>query len=126
MAKTKPIGVRFDDDIIPMLEADGVAKTYQGAVNYFTKEYKKKKELPTEKPAQKTEHLHSTAQPETSPIEQYNFGDEEWLSVEKYTKYPSKDKPHGRAEIYQWSLMKADADEKLKAAWEDHKKNKKQ
>ena len=125
MAKTKPIGVRFDDDIIPMMAADGVAKTYQGAVNYFTKEYKKKKENNIETPSQKTEYLPPPVQAETTIDKEYNFGDEEWLSVEKYTKYPSKDKPHGRAEIYQWSLMKADADEKLKAAWENYKKNKK-
>jgi len=49
MAKTKPIGVRFSDDFLQKLKEDGVADTYQKAVNFLEKLYLKNKELPPEK-----------------------------------------------------------------------------
>lgn len=117
-------------------EEVGMAKTtLQKALKYPDKKLPKKWIKPLINFCKKSELVAETAtlkseSPPPKPFapinEDYKFGDEEWLSIEKYTKYPSKDKPHGRAEIYQWSLMKADADEKLKAAWEEHKKNKNQ
>lgn len=116
-------------------EAVGMAKTtLQKALKYPDKNLPKRWVKPLVNFCKKTETNTENLLPKIEPMpvqlesqinDDYKFGDEEWLSVEKYTKYPSKDKPHGRAEIYQWSLMKADADEKLKAAWEEHKKNKK-
>jgi len=116
-------------------EAVGMAKTtLQKALKYPDKNlpkkwvkplinFCKKKETNTENILSKTDPI--PPQLESHVNDDYKFGDEDWLMVEKYTRYPSKDKPHGRAEVYQWNLMKTDADEKLKSAWENHKKNKK-
>lgn len=41
MAKTKPIGVRFDQDLLSELKEQGVANTPQKALNYISEFYKK-------------------------------------------------------------------------------------
>lgn len=42
MAKTNPIGVRFDPEILKELLDRGLAKTPQEAVNFYERSYKKK------------------------------------------------------------------------------------
>jgi len=37
--KTKPIGVRFDEDLLKVLEKDGVADSPQKALNFLTEFY---------------------------------------------------------------------------------------
>ena len=36
MAKTKPIGVRFDEDILKIMNDEGIASTPQKALNFLT------------------------------------------------------------------------------------------
>ena len=47
----------------------------------------------------------------------FDFGDDKFLMLEKYTKYPLKDKPQNKFEAVTWLKEKADSDAKIKAAW---------
>lgn len=42
MAKTKPIGVRFDENLLEILKEKKIAETPQKALNFLTDLYKKK------------------------------------------------------------------------------------
>lgn len=44
MAKTNPIGVRFDDGLLTSLKEDGVANSPQKVLNFLTEFYRKNKE----------------------------------------------------------------------------------
>lgn len=44
MAKTKPIGVRFDENFLDQMRSDGVADTYQKAVNFLCQMYTDRKQ----------------------------------------------------------------------------------
>lgn len=44
MAKSKPIGVRFDLDLLQMFKDDKVAETPQAALNYLTEFYRTNRE----------------------------------------------------------------------------------
>jgi len=47
----------------------------------------------------------------------FDFGDDKFLIIEKYTKYPLKDKPQNKFEAVTWLKEKADSDAKIKIAW---------
>lgn len=48
----------------------------------------------------------------------FDFGDDKFLIIEKYTKYPLKDKPQNKFGAITWLKEKAAADAEIKAAWE--------
>lgn len=51
----------------------------------------------------------------------YNFGDDKFLDISKYTAFRTQDKPLNRGEAATWLKAKAEADAKIKAAWKDQR-----
>jgi len=52
----------------------------------------------------------------------YDFGSEKYLVIEKYTKYPLKNKPISKFEQIKWLKEKEEADNEIKIAWREFKK----
>lgn len=52
----------------------------------------------------------------------YDFGNEKYLVIEKYTKYPLKNKPTNSFEQVKWLKEKKEADHQIKLAWNQFKK----
>lgn len=52
----------------------------------------------------------------------YDFGNEKYLVIEKYTKFPLKNKPTNKFEQVKWLKEKKEADYQIKLAWEEFKK----
>jgi len=74
------------------------------------------KEIPT------TESLKPA--PSVKEIQNFDFGDDPYLLIEKYTKFPMKNRPMQRVERYRWDIQKEESDLVIKAEWEKHKHNK--
>lgn len=51
----------------------------------------------------------------------FDFGDDKFLMIEKYTKYPLKDKPANKFEAATWLKEKTATDQEIKLAWEKRK-----
>ena len=52
----------------------------------------------------------------------YDFGNEKYLVLEKYTKFPLKNKPTNSLEQVKWLKEKKEADNQIKLAWNQFKK----
>lgn len=52
----------------------------------------------------------------------YAFGDDKYLVIEKYTKYPLKNKPTSKFEQIKWLKEKEESDHQIKLAWINSKK----
>lgn len=53
---------------------------------------------------------------------EYNFKEDKYLMIEKYTKYPTKNTPVNKFEKVKWLKEKREADNQIKLAWEQFKK----
>lgn len=62
-------------------------------------------------------------EPEIVDIEQFDFGDDAYLVIEKYTKFPMKERPAQRVDRYKWDMEKEAYDLKIKEAWEKRRHN---
>lgn len=51
-----------------------------------------------------------------------DFGNDKYLIIEKYTKYPLKNKPTNKFEQLKWLIEKKEADHQIKLAWEQFKR----
>lgn len=52
---------------------------------------------------------------------EYKFGDEKWLVVEKYTKFPDKERPIAYQARREWDAQKKQSDQLIKDAWAKYK-----
>lgn len=52
-----------------------------------------------------------------SQEKEYDFGNDKFLVMEKYTKHPLKDIPKNTVEKFNWLKEKEEADNKIKLAW---------
>lgn len=51
----------------------------------------------------------------------YDFGDDKFLMIEKYTKYPQKSKPANKYDVGKWQTIKNESDKGIREAWNKHK-----
>lgn len=58
----------------------------------------------------------------STPKQNYDFKDDKYLMVEKYTSYPLKNKPTNNFEQIKWLKEKKESDNQIKFAWEQFKK----
>lgn len=69
--------------------------------------------------------MNATALPEIKKEPLFNFGDDKFLDVEKYTKFPKKDRPTSIGERAEFDLIKKTFDNGIREAWQIHLQNKK-
>jgi plasmid maintenance system antidote protein VapI len=55
----------------------------------------------------------------------FDFGDDVFLNIENYTKFPKKERPTTKGEQIDWDAMKKIFDDGIRKAWQIHLQNKK-
>jgi len=120
MAKSKPIGVRFDDRILakyptltPQKILNKLTENDLGSPEKFKVKQGKIK-VQTDIPIKKLDLLRGFDEPK-----KYDFGDAKFLIIENFTEYRMQDKPKNKFEAIDWLKKKAAADEKIKEAWKN-------
>ena len=118
MAKTKPIGVRFDLEILETMYRNLNLQTPQQVVNYLMENghvfYEKKVEI---KEIIKPDVLKIAKVSKKEISNEYNFEVEKWFVIDKYTKHNKKDRPITKAEQITWDSDKSISDAKIKNDW---------
>lgn len=119
MAKTNPIGVRFDEDLL--IEVKGLkvgADTPQGVLSFYESFYRMSKAANGKKENKKEQSESNNS----NSGNVFDFGDDIFLNVEKYTKYPKNKRPTGTiGEQIDWDKNKAEYDLLIRQEWHKHK-----
>lgn len=69
--------------------------------------------------------MNAVCLPEIKKQPLFNFRDDKFLDVEKYTKFPKKDRPTSIGERAEFDLIKKTFDNGIREAWQIHLQNKK-
>ena len=75
---------------------------------------------------QKAKRKKSKEPPKVIEIEKpkFDFGDDAFLFIEKFTKYPKNDRPTNQFLLKTWLIDKGVSDNEIKIAWAEHLKSK--
>lgn len=106
-----------------MAEANLAGNATQNELKYSDESHRKAKEIvinnfTTQQP--KTNFTINTAEKSYS---QYNFVNEQWLILDKYTKYPKNQKPIFWKDQKEWMKAKQNSDQEIIIAWHEFKKD---
>ena len=139
--KTKPKGVSFNIEMMRVLKEDKIADTYQQALNFLSDFYLKNKHIINgTKPIKEMFDESKLFKQQNKPIKEnkipdktiipkqeglIDFGDDKWLDITKYTKFPEKDKPKEKYDIPSWNKKKKESDDLIRAQYNIWKNNKK-
>lgn len=113
MAKTNPIGVRFDETMLDVFKKDGIADSPQKALNFLYQFYLEN----TQEKKDKLDVKKQVSSNKSKVHSEYNFEDAPWLSLEKYTEYPKNQRPANWVEQLKWDKLKKESDQKIIEAW---------
>lgn len=147
MSKTKPIGVRFDEDMLRVFKEDGIADSPQKALNFLSDFYLRNKhhengglkvselfrninqdvqvEIPIKKKEIQKEVIVKKVTPEKSDDLLERFRSIKIFVIEEFSNYPMKNKPVDINELPGWMKAKKIDDQKIRDKWLEYLKSKK-
>ncbi len=124
MAKSKPIGVRFDEDVLALIQKEQNLSSPQRVLNYLMESYLKSNSLV---PKQEVNIKHKKVVVkknealESPENDDYDFSQVLFFKIEDFTKYPKSDKPLEYLEAKKWNSLKLKSDEKIRELWKQYK-----
>jgi hypothetical protein len=130
MAKSKPIGVRFDLEFLEQMKTELKLETPQKVLNYLFDFYVSNKSkyvggvyvLQDDEQKKKLKEIRDNFEKQEK-YNEYGFKVEKWFSIDNYTKYPKKDRPTSIGDRISWDSEKSFADSLIRTNWEQFQKD---